>query len=690
MTCAKPELLAPAGSPEALRAAVQAGADAVYLGSSDMNARRNAKNFDPEQLAQAVTYCHLRGVKVYLTMNTLLTDRELPQALALGRRAWGLGIDAVLVQDLGLAKLLRESCPGLPLHASTQMTVCDLAGIRACAEMGIERVVLARELPRGELETLCRRSPLPLEVFVHGALCQSYSGQCAFSALVGERSGNRGLCAQPCRLPYQQKDAGGYPLSLKDLCLIDHVQELAELGVASLKLEGRMKRPEYVYWVTKIYADVLRDGRAPTRDERQILTDVFSRGFTQDYYLDRPGPRMQGTRPEAPAGPEDLFAQARQAYTQGEHRQIPVTLEAAAEPDRPLTVTARDPEGHQVTALGQVPEAALKRASTAEQLETQLRKTGGTVYTPAAVRVRIAPGLSVPHSAINALRREALKALDSARTLPPIQTPVTDYTIPHAASLETGAPRFSISVRRLGQLSPALLEACALVYLPCQEIAAHPEETARLVRDWPKIQFAAVLPRLAWEREQSRLRTELEAARAAGITQALLGQIGQLPLVRSLDLLPRGDHSLGLLNSLTAQVLAALGFRSAAGSIEARLEQLRDLEKPLELELLAYGRLPLMLTQQPLFRQGGVLEDRKGQHFLLREVWGGRTELYNGQVLWWADQLGDLAAAGASWLRLDFLDEDAGECARVLAAYQSGEAPPPSGFTRGLYRRGVR
>lgn len=682
-----PELLAPAGSPEALRAAVQGGADAVYLGCGEMNARRNAKNFSLDQLAQAVEYCHLRGVKVYLTLNTLLNDRELPQAMALGREAQRLGVDAALVQDLGVARLLRDSCPDLPLHASTQMTVCDLAGIRACAELGLSRVVLARELPREEVKKLCVQSPLPLEVFVHGALCLCYSGQCAFSAVVGERSGNRGLCAQPCRLPYREAGKTGYPLSLKDLCLIDHLQELQDLDIASLKLEGRMKRPEYVYWVTKIYADVLREERAPTQEEREILTQVFSRGFTQGYYLDCPGPEMQDAQPRDQKEPEALFAQARQAYGE-EHRQVPVALSAFAALGRPLTVTAKDQEGHQVVAMGKEPETAQTRETSAVQLEKQLRKTGGTIYDPVWVSVEASPGLAIPLSAVNALRREALSALDTARILPSHWNETPDYTIPHRASRTVDTVKFSVSVQKIEQLSPALLEGVGLVYLPCEEIAARPEDTARLVQKWPEVLFAAVLPAVVWEREQPRLRAELEAARSAGITQALLGHISQVGLVKELGFALRGDHSLGLLNSLSAQVLEEMGFCSAAGSIEARLEQLRDMEKPIELELIAYGRLPLMTTQQPLWERG-VLEDRKGECFPLNECWGGRTRLYNSHILWWADRLQELTDTGAAWLRLAFLEEDAGQCAAVLRGYQAGEAPPEN-FTRGLYRRGVR
>ena len=284
------ELLAPAGSPEALQAAVQSGADAVYLGFGPLNARRNAKNFTREQLEEGVAYCHLRGVKVYLTLNTLLFDRELDTAAQAGALASDLGVDAVLVQDLGVAKLLRQTCPGLPLHASTQMTVHSLDGILACAELGITRVVLPREMPAEAIRALCQASPLEIEVFGHGALCMCYSGQCTLSAVLGGRSGNRGLCAQPCRLAYRWPGdrQTSHPLSLKDLSLAGHLGQLEEMGVACLKIEGRMKRPEYVAVVTAIYAAALREHREPTRKEMAQLEAAFSRqGFPQGYFLER-------------------------------------------------------------------------------------------------------------------------------------------------------------------------------------------------------------------------------------------------------------------------------------------------------------------------------------------------------------------------------------------------------------------
>ena len=386
----KPELLAPAGSPEALTAAVQAGADAVYLGLGGFNARRNAKNFDPETLAEQIAWCHLRGTKVYLTLNTLVTDRELPKAAETAALAAKAGADAILVQDLGVAKLLRETCPDVPLHASTQMTVHDLDGVMACADLGMTRVVLSRELSGDAIRAICAQSPIEIEVFVHGALCMCYSGQCYLSAALGGRSGNRGLCAQPCRLafrwPGDRKDSR--PLSLKDLSLAGKLRELEDMGVACLKLEGRMKRPEYVWTVTSVFAAALKEGREPTAEEVRRLEAAFSRqGFTEGYYNDAKGPAMFGWRAEGTKDPEDLFREARQIYTRGEHRRTPVFFSAKIQADTPVSVTVRDEDGHEAAAEGPVPEPARTRPVTAEQIAAQLGKTGGTVYETAGTDI---------------------------------------------------------------------------------------------------------------------------------------------------------------------------------------------------------------------------------------------------------------------------------------------------------------
>ncbi len=295
-----PELLAPAGSPEALSAAIRAGADAVYMGASGFNARIGAANFTPESLKYEIARAHEAGVSIYLTLNTLVYDREIPDMLKTAEAAYLAGADALIVADLGVASILRRTFPDLPLHASTQMSGHNLDSARELARLGFERMVIARETSRENLELICRESPIEIEAFVHGALCVCHSGQCLFSSIVGGRSGNRGLCAQPCRLPYSDEKGGkSYPLSLKDLSLAPHLPELIEMGVSSLKVEGRMKPPEYVAGVISIWRRLLDEGRGANAEEMRRLAEIFSRqGFTDGYYINNIGRNMLGIRTE--------------------------------------------------------------------------------------------------------------------------------------------------------------------------------------------------------------------------------------------------------------------------------------------------------------------------------------------------------------------------------------------------------
>lgn len=295
-----PELLAPAGSPEALRAAIKSGADAVYMGASGFNARIGAANFTPESLGYEIARAHEAGVRIYLTLNTLVYDREISDMLKTAEAAYLAGADALIVADLGVASILRRTFPDLPLHASTQMSGHNLDSARELARLGFERMVIARETSRENLELICRSSPIEIEAFVHGALCVCHSGQCLFSSIVGGRSGNRGLCAQPCRLPYSDGRGGkGYPLSLKDLSLASHLPELIEMGVSSLKVEGRMKPPEYVAGVISIWRRLLDEGRGANAEEMRRLAEIFSRqGFTDGYYIGNIGKNMLGIRTE--------------------------------------------------------------------------------------------------------------------------------------------------------------------------------------------------------------------------------------------------------------------------------------------------------------------------------------------------------------------------------------------------------
>ncbi len=692
------ELLAPAGSPEAVTAAVQSGADAVYLGYGDFNARRNAKNFSREEFAAAVSYCHLRGAKVYLTMNTLLTDRELPEAASFAAEASELGADAVLVQDLGVLRMLRQTVPDLPLHASTQMTIHNLDGVLRCADLGISRVVLARELSRERIAYICKNSPIETEVFVHGALCMCYSGQCFFSSVIGGRSGNRGLCAQPCRMAYGWNDLpDGYPLSLKDLSLVRHLRELDEMGVACVKIEGRMKRPEYVAVVTSVYAAAIREGREPTAEELRSLQAAFSRqGFTEGYYQNSPGPDMFGVR-EDEREPAGLFAGAKSAYSSGELQRVSVTLYAMIRPGEPARVGVEDQDGRVATVSGPVPEAARTHALTEEEVAGQLSKTGGTPYRCEKVRSLVEPGLALPLSALNAMRREVLEALGVQRAAPP-QRCREPFRAGVRYENRKEAPVLTISLRKAEQLTNDLLALKpALIYLPPEEIESNPDRIeAALSRG---VAVAVALPRIAGDNELPKLRQELTAAVKLGLTDALAGNLGLIGPAQDAGLRLRGDFGLGVFNSQSVKELRRMGFVSVTASFELKLAQVRDLSKAVDTELIVYGRLPLMIMENCIVKnRAGLcacenvnqLTDRTSARFPVVKARGCRNELLNAKKLFLADKQGDYQRLGLWGTRLMFTTENPRECVQVTERYLERGPYEPNDYTRGLYYRDVQ
>lgn len=675
------ELLSPAGSPEAVTAAVQSGAGAVYLGCGDFNARRRAKNFSREDLAEAVEYCHVRGVKVYLTLNTLLSDRELSAALDLAAFANAIGVDAVLVQDLGLARCLHARFPDLPLHGSTQMTVHSLDGVRFCAQLGLTRVVLSRELSRDAIAHICQNSPIEIEVFVHGALCMCYSGQCFLSAMVGTRSGNRGLCAQPCRLPY----SGGHPLSLKDASLAGHLKELDEMGVACVKIEGRMKRAEYVAIVTAVYAAAIRERREPTAQELDQLRRAFSRsGFTQGYYLDQTGPEMFGVR-QAEEDPEDLYAAARDRCRR-EAPLVGLSMAASIQPGQAAVLTLSDGQGHTAQVTGAAPEPARTRPLEVQEIEAQLSKTGGTPYYVNQFSLDLAPGLSLPKSALNALRRDGLATLSALRAAPPKRRELELPPCPTAPRPQ-GEPALIFSLSRWEQLTDDLATLPhRFIDLPVELLAQDPDRVQAAQALGAR--FRAVLPRISWDRERPELEAQLETVARLGIQDALVPTWDLANIARAHSLALWGDLGLGVYNTRTLETMAELGFAGATASFELKMPMVRDLGKVLPTEGIVYGRLPLMLLEQaPGGAERASLTDRLGVTFPLRGVPGGRYELLNSQVLYLADKP-EWKRAGLARARLVFTDETPQRCAAVAAEYLRG-GQPPKGFTRGLYYRDV-
>ena len=693
------ELLAPAGSMEALRAAVQNGADAVYLGYDTFNARMGAQNFSADELQEAVVYCHVRGVKVHLTLNTLVSDREMPQAADVIRTAAAFGVDAFIVQDLGVAALCREIAPSVAIHASTQMSIHSLEGVQQAAELGVSRVVLARELPREEIAHICRRSPVEIEVFVHGALCMCYSGQCYLSSVIGRRSGNRGQCAQPCRLPYGygRFEPSRYPLSLRDNCLIEYLDDLRRMGVASLKIEGRMKRPEYVAVVTKAYRAAI-DGKPVTDNDMEELEAAFSRqGFTQGYYLGKKGVSMFGTRQD-PEDNRELFAAARATYENGENVHIPVRFYAIIRRGEPAQLAVEDDAGHVCKARGPVPQEAQVRSLTEDELSERLGKTGGTPYRCVQMRAVIDAGLMLPASAINAMRRDVLAELTARRGRTPLMQ-LGAYNAPALYDGMSGEPQLTIAVRSVQQITSRMLAMRpAVLYVPLSEIIDNPDLPERL---GVETQLAAILPRVFWSGENAQIAEQLKKAYLMGVRQLLVGNLGQVRVGKAAGFAVRGDFGLNIYNSRAMHYLRAQGMDSQLLSFEMTLPQIRDISKAVPSEVLIYGRLPLMLTENCIIKnRTGVcscdtsapvkLTDRTGEEFpVVKDPGTCRSVVLNGRKLYLLDKKDVFRGMGIWALRMQFTTENPGEIDTILYEYRTGGHFDAGSYTRGLYSRGV-
>lgn len=691
------ELLSPAGSPEGVIAAVQNGADAVYMGMGAFNARRGAKNFTDEEFVKAVRYCHVRGCKVYVTLNTLVNDREMRDAVAAAKLASDAGADALIVQDLGMSYAIRCALPDIPLHASTQMSLHNLAGVEAAAEMGITRAVLARELSFEQIRFITKNASIETEVFVHGALCFCHSGQCYMSALIGRRSGNRGLCAQPCRLQYS---LGGrmddHPLSLKDNCLVDQIRRLEEAGVASLKIEGRMKRPEYTGIVTGIYAKAIREQRNPDKEEMELLEKTFSRqGFTQGYFI---GDKLDmfGVRSEPDKDADKIFAAARKQYAEGEMRRVPVHFYTVLEKGEHIKAIAFDDDGHKAIATGPVPERAKRQGLTEQYLTEQMFKTGGTPYNCIENKAKAEPGLYLPASEINELRRKLIAQLSAEREKAPerrtLRIPAPPVNVPAISD-----PARIYQVRTAEQLTPELAELKPdYIYFPAMELAENFDPLRPFIDNGARP--VAVMPRVITDDQSREVYAALEKLFDYGVNEALTGNLGHVFIARQAGMKVRGDFGLNAFNSYTLRVLQDAGFISATASFELRLAQTKAMAKPVDTELIIYGRLPLMVSDQCIIRQSagrcncqtpGQLSDRMGSVFPVVKEFGCRNVIYNAHKLYLADKRDDLYALGLWGLRMLFTTESPRECVEVAKGYLGLTDYKPNVLTRGLYYRGV-
>lgn len=663
----KPELLCPAGSPEALDAAIEGGADAVYFGGAQFNARMHAKNFGGDALHSAVLRAHTYGVKAYLTLNTLLSDRELPAFLNAAEEAAEAGIDALIVADLGGAAAIHRTYPEIELHASTQMSAHRADAGMLLSDLGFSRMVIARETSLNDLEKIVKASPIEIEYFIHGALCVSHSGQCLFSSLVGGRSGNRGECAQPCRLPYSSAcrtdRKAQYPLSLKDLCLAEHIPELINSGVASLKIEGRMKSPEYVRDTARVWRRLLDEGRGATPLEMREMAESFSRGgFTDGYFTGRIGRNMLGVRSDA-----DKQASLRAEPFRGITRRIPLTATAAILRDAPMQMSLSDGQ-RQVTVTAEIPAEAQTAPLSREAVTRNLTKFGGTPYEIASFSLSLDEGLMVPLSRLNDLRRRAIAALTES-ALPAgraiSKNPYAPIASPSRACALRSGRFFSAE-----QITPSARAYLDRIYLPLDKHVRGIE--------------GVVMPPVIFDGETDSVRKMLSAARENGARYALVGNLGHLALVNEASLIPVGDFRLNATNGESVAALEALGLSEILLSPELTLPQARDVKGGKS--TIVYGRIPLMTLEKCVGRELGTCEecrsndlalrDRRGAEFPVLREWEHRSVICNSLPTSMSDKQDALLSAGLTGWHFLFTVESADEVNDVIDAFKERKALP--------------
>ena len=688
----KIEILAPVGNEEMLRAAVFSGADAVYLGFSGFNARTSANNFDADTLKEAVRFCHARGVAVHVALNTTVYGGELPALEQAIRAVAASGADAVICQDLAVATLIGKIAPQLPRHGSTQMSVHSLQGALELKELGFTRVVLARELSLPEVEHITKHCGIETECFVHGALCMCVSGQCYMSAFLGGRSGNRGSCAGPCRLPFEAnalpegKPGRLHHLSLKDNSVIDKLDKLQALGVASAKIEGRLRTPEYV--AAAVSACLAgREGRAYDRD---LLKNAFSRsGFTSGYLDGKINGTMFGVRSEADAELTKKTLPALRELYRRERSRVPVKMKLEIEEGgEKLTVT--DADGNKAFAYGDA-EPQPARTDPAESLHRSLAKTGGTPFAveDQDITVKMDGGpWFIPGSAVNELRREALDALLKKReVLRP--WPTTDEHVP-ALPLRTLPPHRTLRARfeSWDQVPERALDGVEYLTLPIAQ-------ADRVPREW-RAKTLLELPRVMFGRLEEDTARRIAATQDAGFAGYEVSNIAHLRLCRGLPM--SGSFGLNITNQLAAQFYADNGLGSMLILPEVKDSDISTIApthdgKPVPTGVLVYGHMPLMITRAcPLQNihdcahcdKTGVLTDRKAKKFPVRCGLGVRT-IYNPVPIYMGDKPGALTVDyGVAYFTLESRDE----AAKILGMIRA-HAPFEEDFTRGLYFKGT-
>lgn len=689
----KIEILAPAGSFESVVAAVRCKADAVYMGAKAFNARIKADNFEGDLLSEAVQLCHAHGMKVHVTMNTLISDGEISAALDVLKEVCASGADAVILQDVGFASLVKEACPDLERHASTQMSVQTVAGVKLLEEAGFKRVVLPREMNKAEIKKIKDSTDLEIEMFVHGAHCMSVSGQCYMSSMFGGRSGNRGLCAQPCRLPFAAKNGTGFDLSLKDLSLAHKLDEIKALGIDSVKIEGRMKRPEYVAAaVTAIRQS--RDGE-DNGEMLKKLRGVFSRsGFTDGYFENNRGRDMFGIRQkeDVTSATNELLKDLARLYEK-ESPRFGVDFYLSVTEGERVSLSAAS-EGKRVfVEADAVPEKALNRPLTKEGLAERLSKCGGTQFYAGKIEIDLDEGLIVPASVINELRRRALEELENklkavkVKSFTDVSGKIKSGELTAPPKRLEGKPKFNIRVASTSQI-PDNLENVENLYIPLMTA----ENSVEKVKNLP-VSVGIEVPRGIIGAEEL-VEKRLAMFKTHGFKVAYCSTLDAVAIAKKAGFEIHGGFSLNVFNSHSVRFFESLGVKVLTLSPELTLSQLEKITSAAERGIIAYGRLPLMLTRNCPVRNGTDCETCKGRRLLTDRMNKkfpvvcsfGCSEVLNSQPIYMADRLTEIK--NVDFLTLYFTREKKEIAEAILDAYRKGKAVRGD-YTRGLYYRGA-
>ncbi|MBQ2688082.1 MAG: U32 family peptidase [Clostridia bacterium] len=683
------EVLAPAGSMESVLAAVKSGADAIYIGAKEFSARASAENFTTDEIEKVTAYCKERGVKVYLTLNTLIFDSEMKEALSLCQKAYKAGIDAVIVQDLGLALLIKKSMPRLALHGSTQMSVHTPSGAQALKELGFKRVVLARELSRGEIKEIAQSVDIELEVFVHGALCMSVSGQCYFSAMLGSRSGNRGRCAQPCRLPFKLKGGNGYALSLKDSSLIEYLRDLEELGVKSAKIEGRMKRPEYVAAAVMASRESLDKGKVSEKTA-ELLRGVFSRtGFTDGYYKGKRDKNLFGYRQkeDVTAASEKLLAQIRALY-KDEPKKVSLDMEFSIDAGEKARLRVSDRKNTVTVYSEAAAEIAKSSPLSFESAEKSLSKTGGTPYFLSNLKFESDKKATLSASAINAMRREALEKLSL------IRAKKEEVEILPVELEKTGTQKGKMPKNFVARFSdtevPEEFKKAQRIYLP---LFAPVDEYKKLIEN--NFNVCAEIPRGMFGIE-NQIKLRLSELKSLGVGGVLASNIGALFLANKMGFEVHGGFGLNITNTESLCAYEKMGLKSAELSFELKESQISEIGGSIPRGIIGAGYLPLMLlracpnlnsdTKCSTCQKNTKMQDRLGENFILK-CDGNCTEVLNSHYLTLCNQI-DIFC-GIDFFTFRFTVENSVEKVENIRSFSS-KNHNFSKITHGLYLRGVK